>query len=1543
MMRNTAKGKPAEKVGPLHATILGHLLKGALPAEAIGFGATARDKATQFLVGLAEAWRGSAPMIAVEHMRDHRSKSLMRVGIVNTDMPFLVDSIAAEITARGLGIARLLHPVLRAKLDADGSILRLGDRFGSRAAAVSFIYMEIESHPEHSPADIEKASRTILAHVRRAVGDWHPMQGALRIDAANIQGEEGAALLHWFGGGQFTMLGHSLFDRTGAMKAALGIATGMGELLLSKPARDRAFEWFDQGNDAPLIIKSNQLSAVHRRVPIDLVIIPRPAVGKAEHLSIHAGLWTSAALSTSPSETPLLRKRLADLQTKFGFDPTGHAGKALSHALTTMPHDILIAMDRRSLEALAQTAMSVTDRPRPVLTLTSSPLQRHLVAFVWLPRDDMNTSRRLAIGEKLQAVCNAPILSWSTDLNDTGIALIRYTLDVRDGDVKPNDAALNLWLADLVRGWAAAVERALSSRVGLEEAAECAARFAVFLPQAYRDSDGPDQAAEDILALKLLETGARFTARFFVDEKSGLHLKLCAAEAIALSAAVPVLENFGFRVFSEVPTELTGGMAGFIHDFTLSGSLPEAVGGVEAAIVGVLSERLENDRFNALMVSAGLDVRAVVLFRALFRYLRQTGMSYGLSTVVDALASASGVTKALFALFTARHHPSQKRGARKRADQAHSAISDGLVNVSARDDDRILRLFCAVIDACLRTNFYTPQAEEALAFKLDSKAIPGLPDPKPWREVFVYAPRVEGIHLRAGPVARGGLRWSDRRDDFRTEILGLMKAQRVKNAVIVPTGAKGGFFPKNLPAPVQREAWLAEGTECYRIFIRALLSVTDNLVDENIIHPDQVVIHDDADPYFVVAADKGTATFSDIANGIAIDRKFWLGDAFASGGSVGYDHKAMGITAKGAWVSVTRHFAEMGVDVQNDAIRAAGCGDMSGDVFGNGMLLSKAIKLVAAFDHRHIFLDPDPDPAKSWSERARLFALPRSSWADYQSKLISKGGGVYPRDAKSVALSPEAQAFLGLSAVEVEPSQIVSAILKADVDLLWFGGIGTYVKAKRESNADVGDRANDAHRVTAAEVRAKVVGEGANLGLTQSGRIEFALQGGRINTDFVDNSAGVDCSDNEVNIKIALGGEVLAGRLSERARNQMLARMTDTVAALVLEDNRLQTLALSIAEREGADGLPAQIRLIENLEAAGKLDRQVEGIAANDELVRRAADGKGLTRPELAVIMATAKLMLQEALESAPLKNDNAMLPDLMAAFPTEMRRRCAPSIANHRLRGEIIATKLANRLINRLGLIHPFELAEEEGCPLDDVAEAFVIVEQVFDIASLWRTIDAAVMPEATRLMLYDQLAIEMRAHMADVLRNAVVDRANDAAVAAYRPAVARLTELRAALLPREAKRQTDAFAARLLSAGTPPAIIEHLVRLAQLDGAIGLAALSTRFETDVVDLTRAFTALGEALGIDWAQGTAMQLDPSDPWERLLSAGLARDFQTMRLNFLAQHGGKRVGEAVAKWLKENTTRVAAFHKMIENAQASHPTPAMLAQIAGQARLLLSR
>ncbi|MBK9002809.1 MAG: NAD-glutamate dehydrogenase [Sphingomonadales bacterium] len=1533
--------------------LLSAILARTLPGETDGFGKDAQAQAVDFMLATAARRKSGTPNIAVDTFSDEGGRLAMRVAIINDDMPFLVDSVAAALASANVVIERLIHPVVDAERDASGTLSSLSDKRGSTGKRESFIYVETSRIDAKERRALADSLAAVLEDVRCAVTDWRKMQGAMSDDSDSLPEGEGAALMRWFMDGAMTVLAHERIIGDGNRETRLGLARSSDVALLSVESIMRARSFFAEGGQAPLILKSSRVSTVHRAVQLDILVVPVRDGDKIKGLAVTGGLWTSNALATPPERIPLLRTQLSDLLTRYGFDPSGHAGKAMSHALTSLPHDLLVSFNRADLERVTLTAMSLTDRPRPKLLAVRSALGRHAFVFIWLPRDDISTGLRRAIEAMLTETKGASVLGWSIGLEDGGLGLLRYLLDLEDRNVTIDEADLDRRLQLMVRGWEPAVEAELASLTDEKRAAALMERYAATFPQSHRMAYPVAEAAQDMIGLLAMERDHSRIARLIADkdqDDSTLSLKVYnAGGAMPLSDIVPVLENFGFNVIEQVPTALRD--IAYIHDFHLglrggaaTAPLFARKDVIETALTQVIDGKAENDAFNQLITIAGLEPQAVVWLRAWHRYLRQTGLNYGVPTIVAALGNNAGIARAIVSLFTALHDPVFAGDRAAVAVKLDEEIKAGLAKVAAADEDRILRLMQAVVKATLRTNAFAPASKEALAFKLDSAKVPGLPAPLPWREVFVYSPRVEGIHLRAGPVARGGLRWSDRRDDFRTEILGLMKAQRVKNAVIVPTGAKGGFYPKRLPdMRVDRDAWLAEGTESYRIFIRTLLSITDNLVDNKVVHPDSVMIRDGDDPYFVVAADKGTASFSDVANAIALERGFWLGDAFASGGSVGYDHKAMGITARGGWVSVQRHFAEMGIDVQKEPVTVAGVGDMSGDVFGNGMLLSKAIKLVAAFDHRHIFLDPDPDPAASWKERQRLFNLPRSSWVDYDAKLISKGGGVFARSEKEIKLSPEVRALLGIEDSVIEPAALMKAILKAEVGLIWFGGIGTYLKDASEANVEVGDPANDAIRINAQDLRAKVIGEGANLGVTQAARIAFGLKGGRINTDFIDNSAGVDCSDNEVNIKIALNAEMAAGRLKIEPRNTLLASMTDEVADLVLEDNRMQTLALSIAESGGAGDLPAYVRLMEIFESQGKLDRVVEGLEGNDEYLRREAEGHGLTRPELAVLLSTAKLAAQDAAEDGPLAADSAMDGELLAAFPKPMAEAHAQAILTHRLRPQIIATKLANRMINRMGMLHPFELAEEEGCTLGVVTEAFAIAERLFDLPALWAEIDEAKIPEATRIMLFQQVAVETRAHMADMIRNGKEDRSVGMAIADYAPVIDELSAARKDLLTPDVAAQTEAYGDRLSAGGAPAKLVAKLVRLAQLDGAIGLAALATERKADAKALTKAFVLLGDALGIGWAQNCAMQMDPKDPWERLLVAGLARDFQAMRLDFLRRQKAMDA-DAVTAWLGKHTDRVAMFRSMIDRARRGGlPTPAMLAQIAGQARTLLGR
>ncbi len=1566
-MVSQAEGAKQSKSAPdMHSALARAMRQSILPGDNPLKGNQLAE-AAQFVLDAACQREAKHPVIAVASVTDEQR--ILRIALINDDMPFLVDSVAAAISAQGLAIDRLVHPIVPVRRSPTGKLTGLGKHVAKPTSTESMIYIETERVDARQRQQLERRLHKTLGDVRAAVADWKRMQQAMADDIAAVADDESAELLRWFNSGMLTQLGHLTRRRDGTHSDVLGVCRKSAKQLLADTSYDRAFAWFDQGKKKGasrdlLIVKANRLSNVHRHVPLDLFIVPlRDNKGKIEALSIHAGVWTSAALASPPHKVPLLRSTLGRLTSRLGFNPTGHAGKSLAHALTALPHDLLVGFRESDAARVATAMMSLVDRPRPRLVLVEAPLARHVFAFVWLPRDLLSTEVRLEIQDLLTGAAGVELLDWSVEVEGGNLAALRFVLDIRGAKGQLDETALEAHLQDMLRGWSEAVERYLTENEDASRSAAIAAKFAPAFPTTYRVSHGPAEAARDILRLRALGNDPSISRDARMYQREGdpdnlLRLKIYQQQgALALSDAVPALENFGFRVQTEVPTSLEEGALGTIHDFKLlltegdsSSRLFERSELIERAIAAVLNGKAEDDAFNRLVIGTGLTAQQADWLRAFYRYLRQAGISFTIYTVVDALRAAPQVTRPLIDLFIALHDP-DFAGARKEAAQAAGdAVRKGLTKVNAINDDRLLRLYHSLIEAILRTNAFAPAAQEALAFKIDSSLVPILPKPVPWREIFVYSRRVEGIHLRAGPIARGGLRWSDRRDDFRTEILGLMKAQRVKNAVIVPTGAKGGFYPKLLPSPlIDRDGWAAEGQASYEIFIRTLLSVTDNIVGGKVVHPGRVVIRDGEDPYFVVAADKGTARFSDVANGIAEQAGFWLGDAFASGGSNGYDHKAMGITAKGAWISVQRHFLEMDVDVQSDPIRVVGCGDMSGDVFGNGMLLSKAIKLVAAFDHRHIFIDPDPDPAASWKERKRMFHLPRSSWENYDAALISRGGGVFSREMKRIKLSKQARDVLGIDHAEIEPDALISAILKSPADLIWFGGIGTYIKAETENNVQVGDPANDALRVNASELRAKVIGEGANLGVTQAGRIAFSLKGGRINTDFIDNSAGVDCSDNEVNIKIALAAAHASGRLAAKARNTLLEQMTDEVGEIVLEDNRLQALAISIAEASGTDALASHIRLIEMLEERGALDRKTEGLADSETLGRRSSDGHGLTRPELAILLSSTKLVLQGAIEASALADDPILETVLLGNFPVPMQNKFAKQIREHRLRREIIATELANRIINRLGLVHPFQLAEEEGVDLAQVAAAFVLAEQLFGLDQLWRELEQAKISESARLMLFDRLSAAVGNLMSDILRSSSGHVQPHVLVSELGKSVSLLAETCNELLADESRRHSDALRQSFVERGATPSLAEKVVRLFDLDGSVGLARLAYDIDIGTRELTEAFTRVGDELGLDWAQGVSAQMNPSDVWERLLVAGLARDFQQMRLDFLrrllTRKSGKAKPEAVVTdWAKTNWDAVQQLRAMIGRAQLQLPaSPVMLAQIASQARNLLER
>lgn len=1564
--------KAPKNMTALTGSLIERISASILPGDA----ALTGDRLTEITDFLLETGAsrkaGDAAVQIRTGINDHRFTC---IAIINKDMPFLVDSVAACVASHGLTIDVLIHPILPVRRDDTGLLTALPEGEGVGEMRESFIYIETPRIDAKQRRSLEKDLASAIADTRAAVDDWPKMRAAIGADADRVADPEGAALLRWLGDGMMIQLGAMTRQREGKQSGLLGICRKGAKDLASDETFNAAFAWFDkpkgQNGRTPLIIKANRLSRVHRPIPLNLFITPIIHDGRVSALSVHVGIWTSAALAAKPTKVPVLRQQMSAVMERLKFEENGHDERALIHALTTLDHDLIISFCDEDVARVATAMMSLAERPRPRIALVTAPLGRHVFGFVWIPRDMLSTATRLKIQALLEEQTGGRTLDWSLSVEGGNLAMLRFVLDSRGQTNTPDSATLDKALQDMLRGWDEAVEAALQKTEDPERAAALATRFSACFPEHFRSLYSADEAALDIARLRHFEgdenqrTTLGQSVRLYEKPKDGaaqLGLKIYQLSGnLALSDAVPALENFGFTVLSETPTTLentglTDGQTNpTIHDFTLgltagkdSASILARADGIERAIADVLDGRSQDDVFNALVVGSALTAQEAGWMRAFYRYLRQTNIAFTIHTVVDALAAAPAVTRGLIDLFRARHDPDFKGNRDTAYAKAEQAITEGLAEVSAINDDRLLRLYWKVIRAILRTNGFAPSAQEAFAFKMDSALVPGLPKPLPWREIFVYSQRVEGIHLRAGPVARGGIRWSDRRDDFRTEVLGLMKAQRVKNAVIVPTGAKGGFYPKRLPdRSLDRDAWFTEGKESYKLFIRSLLSVTDNLVDDKVVHPEQVVIHDGADPYFVVAADKGTSSFSDTANALAIERGFWLGDAFASGGSNGYDHKAMGITARGGWISVQRHFSEMGIDVQTQSVRVIGCGDMSGDVFGNGLLLSKAVQLVAAFDHRHIFIDPDPDPATSWAERKRLFDMPRSNWAEYNEKLLSKGGGIYSRKTKSIDLSQGARAALGITDASIAPDDLIAAILKSPVDLIWFGGIGTYVKSSDQTHAEVRDPANDALRVNGEAIRAKVIGEGANLGMTQAGRIEFSLAGGRLNTDFIDNSAGVDCSDNEVNIKIALTSALLSGKLTEKRRNALLAEMTDTVAELVLEDNRQQALALSIAEHGGARSVGSYARVIEILEDLGALDRVTAGLGDKEALMRRAADGLGLTRPELAVLLSSSKLVLQDAVEGSDLAKDASADALVLSDFPEALQKDFTPNLLNHRLRNEIVGTVVANQMINRMGIIHPFELADEEGLGLDQIACAFVSASKLMNMNAIWQAIDETPMPESARLALFEQAATGLRRHMADLLRAGNCAASPSKLHTEIGSIITELGGHVEALLPNEARKHSSAIAERLTNVGAPESIAEMVAQLFSMDGAIGIARLSQSTQIQPVDLVKAFTALGSRLRLDWAQAKAADLSPSDPWERLLVAGLARDFQQMRLDFLSHLARKKSAKAdilsaMERWGKAKTEGSERFLILVQRAEASGPiTPAILAQIASQARNLL--
>lgn len=1521
--------------------------------------------------------------------------------IVNDDMPFLVDSVSMALAAMGVGVHVLGHPVVRLERDKAGKVTAVG-----QGTAESLMMLEIDRQPAQAMAHIQARIGQVLAEVRQIVGDWGAMREKMLAVAedlatrpmpvSDLMRRETQEFLRWAAADHFTFFGYRQYRVTKQGGEDVLVAqedTGLGLLRnrapgKPRPVRSLAANLLNETGQAEALIltKTNARATVHRKGYMDYIgVLSFDADGRISGEQRFLGLFTSSAYNRRPWEIPLVRERYEHVMRQSGLSRNSHSGKALRHILETLPREELFQSSQDELARTAMGVLGLQERVRSRLFLRRDRYGRFWSALIYIPRDRFNTELRLRIESLMKQALHGEAVDTTVQLGESPLAQLHLTVRPHPGEEVSVDAAeLETQLAHLLRNWQDDLREVLIKRHGEARGLALASRFGRALPQNYIENVSVQLAADDVERLAALEGSSDLRLSLYraTHHRAGegaLRLNLYRRDQdIALSDALPLMENMGLRVISEHPFRLeVEGAVFYIQEFEVEPALgpidvAARAADFDEAFARVWRGDAENDRFNRLVLRAGLNWRQVAVLRGYTKYLLQTGVPFSQGSVEDTLSRYPLLAALLVQMFQARLDPALELPARAgdsagalvsrlqalvgsadqdagrtlqrlvdaaaqprqmQCDAVHAALVKLLDGVSSLDDDRVLRSLMGCIEATVRTSYYQTDANGApahtISFKFDSAKVPDLPKPRPYREIFVYGPRVEGVHLRFGAVARGGLRWSDRREDFRTEVLGLAKAQMVKNTVIVPVGAKGGFYVKQPPAggataAESRDALMAEGIACYRMFIQALLDITDNIVDGKIVPPRDVVRHDQDDPYLVVAADKGTASFSDIANALAIEHGFWLGDAFASGGSVGYDHKAMGITAKGAWESVKRHFRALGRDTQSQDFTVVGVGDMSGDVFGNGMLLSAHIRLVAAFDHRHIFLDPSPDPARSFAERERLFKLPRSSWADYDPSLLSAGGGIYPRALKAITLTPQVRAALGLGeeVASLPPNALISAILKAPVDLLWNGGIGTYVKATSESHADVGDRANNPVRINGRDLRCKVVGEGGNLGLTQLGRIEAALGGVLLNTDFIDNSAGVDTSDHEVNIKILLDSLVRQKKLAEPARNTLLASMTDEVARLVLNDNYRQNQALSLMERMSVTRLGSKQHFVQVLEARGQLDRQIEYLPSDAEFAERKARGLGLTRPELAVLLSYAKLVAFAELLETDIPEDPYLSKELQRYFPQPLQEKYAAQMEEHPLKREIIATAVTNSTINRMGATFLMRMQEDSGRDIGEVAKAFTITRETLDARALWTQIDAldGKVAESVQIDALQVIWNLQRSFTRWLLNRPGPIPAIAAAVERYHDG---FNDIRAAdgVLPDSLRPAYQAKLADWRAKGVPEPLAGQLAALPYLEPSADIIELARERKLSPVAVSKVYYRLGDALHLPWlvSQIDALQVDGR--WHAV-ARGVLRDelqahLRALTLQVLALPG--ETAEAkVAGWLQRDDPSLRLTLSMLD-------------------------
>ncbi|MFJ5926249.1 NAD-glutamate dehydrogenase [Kitasatospora sp. NPDC092948] len=1521
------------------------------------------------------------------------------VEVVTDDMPFLVDSVTNELTRLNRAIHLVVHPQLAVRRDLTGKLLEIldvdacnraqaaGAEWPADAVVESWMHIEIDRETAREDLrDIEAGLRRVLGDVREVVEDWSKMRdSALRLadelaeqpPAHLAEQEVGEAweLMRWLADDHFTFLGYREYDLVEhegeeVLKAVAG--TGLGILRsdplshdvdhhpvsdafgrLSAPVRAKAHE-----KKLLVLTKANSRATVHRPAYLDYVGVKKfNAAGEPTGERRFLGLFSSAAYTESVTRIPVVRRKVQEVMEGAGFSGDSHDGRDLLQIMETFPRDEMFQTAAAELQSVATSVLYLQERRRLRLFLRQDEYGRYFSAYVYLPRDRYTTRIRLALMSILKEELDGDTIDYTVYATESVLTRLHFVVRVAPGAELPqlSDADIERIenrLADAARFWMDGFNDQLQTEFGEEKAAELGHKYATAFPDGYRADFPPRTAVADLKQIESLTGEGDFRLNLYQPVGAGddeRRFKIYRVGGpISLTEVLPVLQRLGVEVLDEHPYALrrTDGTTAWVVDFGLrlregTELTDEDRERFQDTFSATWRGRAENDGFNELVLTAKLTWRQAVVLRAYAKYLRQAGSTFSQDYMEDALRNNTHTTRLLVNLFEARLSPSHRSGGDELTDAILEELAGALDEVVSLDEDRILRSFLHLIKATLRTNFFQHDAEgnwhSYVSMKFDPKAIPDLPAPRPAFEIWVYSPRVEGVHLRFGKVARGGLRWSDRREDFRTEILGLVKAQMVKNTVIVPVGAKGGFVAKQLPDPaVDRDAWLAEGVASYKTFISALLDITDNLVAGEVVHPVDVVRHDEDDTYLVVAADKGTATFSDIANGVAESYGFWLGDAFASGGSAGYDHKGMGITARGAWESVKRNFRELGVDTQSEDFTVVGIGDMSGDVFGNGMLLSEHIRLVAAFDHRHIFLDPNPDAAVSHAERRRLFDLPRSSWDDYDKSLISAGGGVFPRSAKSIALSAQVRERLGIEAAKLTPAELMKAILQAPVDLFWNGGIGTYVKASTETNAEVGDKANDVIRVNGSDIRARVVGEGGNLGCTQLGRIEFASHGGPqssggwINTDAIDNSAGVDTSDHEVNIKILLNQVVADGDMTVKQRNALLAEMTDEVGRLVLRNNYAQNVVLANAVAQAASMVNVHSRMINRLESNGQLDRALEFLPAEKQIRERQQAGRGLSQPELSVLLAYTKITLADELLATDLPDDPYFRDVLHQYFPSALRARFAEQIDNHPLRREIITTLIVNDTINRGGCTFAFRLREETGATMEEIARTHAAARAVFGLEQLWDQVEGLDNQVGakiqTTMRLHARRLVERATRWMLGNRRQPLDIAGT--IAFFHDRVNQVWDSLPKPLRGEDLAWYESVHQRLVSAGVPDELAGRMAGLSSAFPTLDIVGVADRSDADVMEVAELYYDLGDRLEISHLLDRIIELPRTDRWSSMARAAIREDLYAAHAALTADvlaagPAGAGPEERYTDWAELNGTLLSRARTTLDDIRGS--------------------